>query len=116
MSSSRRSQTAGEVGAIGAGAADAICLKISRAGGISGLLAQASLVRAAGGDPYVASTFDGPLGIAAAVHAAAALRLTTPCGLATLEALDLEAPPSLLPQAGEIAVPPGPGLGVTSPA
>jgi L-alanine-DL-glutamate epimerase-like enolase superfamily enzyme len=109
-------ETAGEIGAIGAGAADAVCLKVSRAGGISGLLAQASLVRAAGGDPYVASTFDGPLGIAAAVHAAAALNLTTPCGLATLTTLELEAPPALLPRAGSIVVPPGPGLGVTSPA
>ena len=54
--------------------ADAVCLKVSRCGGISRLLAQAALVRASGADVYLASTFDGPLGIAAAVHCAAALK------------------------------------------
>lgn len=105
-------ETADEIGAVGAGAADAVCLKVSRCGGISALVVQAALVRAAGGDPYLASTYDGPLGIAAAVHAAAALRVTTPCGLATLETLDLDAPAELLPRDGEMRVPTGPGLGV----
>ena len=66
-------ETAAEHGALGAGVADAVCLKISRCGGISGLLAAATLVRASGAEPYVASTLDGPLGVAAALHAAAAL-------------------------------------------
>jgi len=39
-------ETAGEHGALGAGVADAVCLKISRCGGISGLIAAATLVRA----------------------------------------------------------------------
>ena len=69
-----------------------MCLKVSRAGGIASLLVQASLVRAAGAEPYLASTYDGPLGVAAAVHAAAALRLELPCGLATLEAFDRAEP------------------------
>ena len=56
---------------------------------------------------YLASTYDGPLGIAAALHAAAALRVELPCGLATLA----EAGP-LAPRDGMIAVPTGPGLGV----
>ena len=55
------------------GVADAVCLKISRCGGIAGLLAAATLVRASGAEVYLASTLDGPLGVAAAVHAAAAL-------------------------------------------
>ena len=55
------------------GAADAVCLKISRCGGITGLMRDAAAARAAGSAVYVASTFDGPLGIAAGVHAAAAL-------------------------------------------
>ena len=67
-------ETAAEPGALGAGVADAVCLKIARCGGISALLAQAALVRASGADVYVASSFDGPLGIAAALHCAAALR------------------------------------------
>ena len=81
-------ETTAEPGALASGAADAVCLKLGRCGGISGLLACATLVRASGAEPYVASTFDGPLGIAAALHAAAALR-----------AID-----------GAIAVPRGPGL------
>jgi L-Ala-D/L-Glu epimerase len=107
-------ETAGEHGALGAGVADAVCLKISRCGGISGLLAAATLVRASGAEAYVASTFDGPLGIAAAVHAAAALASRGPvphCGLATLgmfEGIDNPLPA----RAGRIAVPTGGGLGV----
>jgi L-alanine-DL-glutamate epimerase-like enolase superfamily enzyme len=104
-------ETAGVHGALASGAADAVCLKISRAGGISNLLAQAALVRATGAEAYLASTFDGPLGIAAAVHCAAALRVELPCGLATLGSL--EGAPDVLPvRRGHIAVPSGPGLGV----
>jgi len=71
-------ETATEPGSLTAAVADAVCLKVSRCGGISGLLAQAALVRASGADVYLASTFDGPLGIAAAVHCAAALRPSGP--------------------------------------
>ena len=49
-------ETAEEAGALGSGAADAVCLKISRCGGISGLLAAAALVRTSGSEPYLAST------------------------------------------------------------
>ncbi len=107
-------ETAAEHGALGAGVADAVCLKISRCGGISGLLAAAALVRASGAEVYLASTLDGPLGIAAAVHAAAALASRGPlpaCGLATLGLFeDFEDP--LPVRAGRIAVPTTDGLGV----
>jgi L-alanine-DL-glutamate epimerase-like enolase superfamily enzyme len=107
-------ETAAEPGALGAGVADAVCLKISRCGGIAGLLAAATLVRAYGAEVYLASTLDGPLGVAAAVHAAAALASRGPvahCGLATLELFeDLENP--LPAHNGAIAVPTEPGLGV----
>jgi L-alanine-DL-glutamate epimerase-like enolase superfamily enzyme len=109
-------ETAAEHGALGAGVADAVCLKISRCGGIAGLLAAATLVRASGAEVYLASTFDGPLGIAAAVHAAAALASrgpVAPCGLATLalfEGLEDQLPV----HQGRIAVPAGAGLGVAS--
>jgi L-Ala-D/L-Glu epimerase len=104
-------ETAAERGSLTAAVADAVCLKVSRCGGISGLLAQAALVRASGADVYLASTYDGPLGIAAAVHCAAALRPTGACGLGTLElfANDVEV---LAVRDGAIAVPTGPGLGV----
>jgi L-alanine-DL-glutamate epimerase-like enolase superfamily enzyme len=107
-------ETAAEPGALGAGVSDAVCLKISRCGGIAGLLAAATLVRASGAEVYLASTLDGPLGIAAALHAAAALasRDALPhCGLATL-GLFAGVEDQLPARAGAIAVPSGPGLGV----
>lgn len=107
-------ETAGEHGALTAGVADAICLKISRCGGIAGLLAAATLVRATGAEVYLASSLDGPLGIAAAIHAAAALASRGPvahCGLATLDLFEgLDNP--LPARAGTIARPSSPGLGV----
>jgi L-Ala-D/L-Glu epimerase len=107
-------ETAAEHGALTAGVADAVCLKISRCGGISGLLAAAALVRASGAEVYVASTFDGPLGVAAGLHAAAALASRGPlpaCGLATLGLFE-DVEDTLAPRNGEIALPQGPGLGV----
>ena len=107
-------ETAAEHGALGAGVADAVCLKIGRCGGISGLLAAATLVRASGAEPYVASTLDGPLGVAAALHAVAALASRGPvpaCGLATLGMFeDIE--DQLPVNKGRIALPSSPGLGV----
>jgi L-alanine-DL-glutamate epimerase-like enolase superfamily enzyme len=107
-------ETAAEHGALGAGVADAVCLKISRCGGIAGTIAAATLVRASGAEAYLASTLDGPLGIAAALHVAAALASRGPvphCGLATLGLFeDIENP--LPAVAGKISVPTGPGLGV----
>jgi L-alanine-DL-glutamate epimerase-like enolase superfamily enzyme len=91
-------------------AADAVCLKISRCGGIGGVLRDAQAARAAGAAVYLASTFDGPLGIAAGLHAAAALRALgelLPCGLATL---GMFAGAAAEPVRGTLAVPPGPGL------
>jgi L-alanine-DL-glutamate epimerase-like enolase superfamily enzyme len=104
-------ETATEPGSLTASVADAVCLKVSRCGGISGLLAQAALVRASGADVYLSSTYDGPLGIAAALHCAAALRPSGACGLGTLElfAGDVEVLPV---RNGAIAVPDAPGLGV----
>jgi len=103
-------ESAAEPGALASGAADAVCLKLARCGGISGLLAAASLVRASGAEPYVASTFDGPLGIAAALHATAALRIQAACGLATLHLFDDVDARGLAVRDGAIAVPRGPGL------
>ena len=51
-----------------------------RCGGITGLLEAAQPARAAGYEVYLASTLDGPLGIAAALHAAAAVRRTGRAG------------------------------------
>jgi L-alanine-DL-glutamate epimerase-like enolase superfamily enzyme len=106
-------ETAAEPGASSSGATDAVCLKIARCGGISGLLREALEARAAGSAVYVASTFDGPLGIAAALHAAAALSVDgvlPACGLATLDAFaGVESPFGFVD--GAMVVPFGPGLG-----
>ena len=78
-------ETAAAPGALDERVCDAVCLKIARCGGITGLLDAARRARAVGYEVYIASTLDGPLGIAAALHAAAALEPDRPCGLATLE-------------------------------
>lgn len=88
----------------------AVCLKIASSGGITGLLDATRRARAAGYEVYLASTLDGPLGIAAALHVAAASRPDRPCGLATLGLFaDREDP--LAPRDGRLAIPPGRGLG-----
>ena len=99
-------------GALTARVADAISSEdLAHCGGIGGLLAAASLVRASGAEVYISSTYDGPLGIAAALHAAAALAPLPPCGLATLELFDGEPSPFPVIE-GAITVPRSPGLGV----
>ena len=91
-------------------AAELVCLKIARCGGISGTLAAADRARAAGYEVYLASTFDGPLGIAAALHAAAVIRPSRACGLATLSIFADRGDP-LPVRRGTIAAPQGAGLG-----
>jgi L-alanine-DL-glutamate epimerase-like enolase superfamily enzyme len=105
-------ETALEPGALESGAADAVCLRLGAHGGISRVLEAAAAARAAGSDVYLASTFDGPVGVAAGLHAAAALRVTRPCGLATLSLFDGLTDP-FPPADGAIALPDTPGLGVS---
>jgi L-alanine-DL-glutamate epimerase-like enolase superfamily enzyme len=102
-----------ETDAPGSGATQLVCLKLSRAGGIGSLLAKAAFCQAVGEEVYVASTLDGPLGIAASVHCAAALRIARPCGLATLGRLEGVDPGGLAPVGGLVEVPRSPGLGAT---
>ena len=89
---------------------DAACLKIARFGGLTGLLEQAARARAAGYRIYLASTLDGPLAIAAALHAAVAIRPELPCGLSTLGMFADRADP-MPARDGRISAPVGPGLG-----
>jgi L-Ala-D/L-Glu epimerase len=67
------------------GAVDYTVLKVTR-GGITGVLEAARAARAAGSEIYVTHTYDGPLGLAAGVHVAAALRPVVHCGLPATEA------------------------------
>ena len=84
---------------------------LARRAGSAALLAQAALVRALGAEVYLASTLDGPLGIAAALHCAAALRVELPCGLATLPLVGDGFGDPLPVHHGRILLPAGPGLG-----
>ncbi len=107
-------ETAAEEGAAGSGATDAVCLKIARCGGITGVLRDAAEARIGGSAVYLASSYDGPAGIAAAVHAAAGLTAGGPLpahGLATLAAFE-DAGDRLHAVRGAIRVPREPGLGV----
>lgn len=97
-------------GALDRQVCQAVCLKIASCGGISGVLSAAARARAAGYRVYLASMLDGPLGIAAALHAAAVVRPDHPCGLATLRLFEGRDDP-LPPISGRIATPAGPGLG-----
>jgi L-alanine-DL-glutamate epimerase-like enolase superfamily enzyme len=103
-------ESAGDPDALHSPAAELMCLKISRCGGIAATVEMATRARAAGYEVYLASTLDGPLGIAAALHAAAVLRPDRACGLATLGLFaDLENP--LPVAAGTMTAPTGAGLG-----
>jgi L-alanine-DL-glutamate epimerase-like enolase superfamily enzyme len=91
---------------------DAVCLKIAASGGITGLISDAKRARELGYEVYVASTLDGPLGIAAALHAAAVVGPDRHCGLATLGRFGAAAVPAgLEPQGGLMSIPAGAGLG-----
>jgi o-succinylbenzoate synthase len=103
-------ETAARPGALERRACEAVCLKLTRCGGISGLLEAAAKARRAGYGVYLASALDGPLGIAAALHAAQAIHPERPCGLATLQ-LFADRPDPLQPRGGLMSVPAGPGLG-----
>ena len=103
-------ETASASGALDERVCRAVCLKVAACGGITGLIDSSRRARAAGYEVYLASTLDGPLGIAAALHAAAALAPDRPCGLATLGLFAGRADP-LPARAGRMAVPPGNGLG-----
>jgi L-alanine-DL-glutamate epimerase-like enolase superfamily enzyme len=103
-------ETAAAPGALAERCCDAVCLKVARCGGISGVLEQAARAREAGYDVYLASTFDGPLGIAAALHAAAVIAPRRACGLATVALFEGRGDP-LPVKSGRMAVPGGAGLG-----
>lgn len=103
-------ETAAAPDALDDRACQAVCLKIAACGGITGLLDAARRARAAGYEVYLASTLDGPLGIAAALHVAAAIGPDRPCGLATLTQFADRVDP-LPPRDGRVAIPSGPGLG-----
>jgi len=96
------------------GAADVVVLKLVQVGGLAAARATAAAAAARGLDVTVTTALDTTLGTAAALHLAAALPAPPrPCGLATARLLagDLDAP--TLGDGPTMALPEGPGLGVT---
>lgn len=103
-------ESTAEAGALEHRVCQAVCLKLGRCGGITHLLEAAARARRAGYEVYVASALDGPIGIAGALHAAAAIAPDRPCGLATLDLF--ERPwPGLRIDAGRAWAPGRAGLG-----
>ncbi len=95
-------------------ACDVVNVKLATAGGFKPARELLREARANGLDAFVSSTLDGPWGIAASLQLAAAEDLTLACGLATLELFDSPLARALpAPRAGTLAVPAGPGLGVS---
>lgn len=103
-------ETAGSAGALDRRRCRAVCLKLGRCGGITGLLDAARRARQAGYEVYLASTLEGPIGIAGALHAAAAIGVDRPCGLATLDLFERPCP-AITVRDGTLSAPEGPGLG-----
>jgi L-Ala-D/L-Glu epimerase / N-acetyl-D-glutamate racemase len=103
-------ESAAHPAALDTRACEALCLKIARCGGISGAIAAARRARVAGYELYLASTLDGPLGIAAALHVAATINPDRPSGLATLSSFAGREDP-LPVRDGFLELPSGPGLG-----
>jgi L-Ala-D/L-Glu epimerase / N-acetyl-D-glutamate racemase len=96
------------------GACDVVNVKLAPSGGFEAARATIAAAREQGLEPYLSSTLDGPWGIAAALQLAASERLSLACGLATLELFDAAVARVLpAPRAGLLAVPQGPGLGVS---
>ena len=109
--------TAADVRAAAAAeACDAVNVKLAPSGGFDAARATIAAAREHGLEPFLSSTLDGPGGIAAALQLAATERLSLACGLATLELFDAAVARAIPPpRAGLLAVPQGPGLGVTVP-
>ncbi len=97
-----------------AGAADILVIKPMVVGGLRPAMEIAAMARCAGASVVVTTTVDAGVGVAAALHLAAALPSEGPaCGLATssLLAADIIAQP-LAAEGGLMPLPARPGLGV----
>ncbi len=95
-------------------ACDVLNVKLAGAGGFGPARELLREARAHGLDVFLSSTLDGPWGIAAALQLASAEGVSLACGLATLPLFDAAIARTLpAPRRGTLAVPAGPGLGVT---
>ena len=100
--------------AAAAGACDIVNVKLAASGGFGAAREAIRTARRKGLEPFVSSTLDGPWGIAASLQLAAAEGISLACGLATLDLFDAQIARALPgPRQGLLAVPEGPGLGVS---
>jgi len=94
-------------------AADLLVLKPMVVGGLRPALTLAHRAAAVGIGAFVTTTYDSSIGIAASLHLAAAVPFDAAHGLGTGEHLAADVTHrTLLPRAGRLALPLGPGLGV----
>jgi L-Ala-D/L-Glu epimerase len=89
-----------------------VVLKPAVLGGPVATMRIALMARAKGMRVIITSFFDGPVGLAAAVHVAAACGDPGPHGVGTASMIDADFPAWLRPTHGTIVVPNTPGLGV----
>lgn len=89
----------------------AVCLKLQSCGGLDRLQLAVSEARSAGLTVYLGSTLEGPIGVAASLHAAMVIRPDLPSGLATLDGF-VETRDFGWTSAGLTSPPSGPGLGI----
>lgn len=87
------------------------CLKLQALGGMDAMIEAAASARKTGIKVYAGSTLDGPIGIAASLHAAAVITPDIPSGLATIDSF-VETSHLGWTSNGEVAVPEGNGLGI----
>ena len=96
------------------GACDVVNVKLASSGGFTAARATLRAATENGLEAFISSTLDGPWGIAAALQLAASEGVSLACGLATLELFEGSLARALpAPEDGLMAVPQGPGLGVT---
>jgi len=98
--------------ALGTGTIDVVVVKPQAIGGPDLAMQAVRLVREFGGTPIVTTMIDSAIGVAHALHVAAASGVELAHGLATSAFLraDVGEPPSIVD--GRMMVPTGPGLGV----
>jgi L-alanine-DL-glutamate epimerase-like enolase superfamily enzyme len=95
-------------------ACDLVNVKLAGCGGFKPARDALRTARSEGLGAFLSSTLDGPWGIAAALQLAASERVSTACGLATLELFEGSIGRALAPpRNGTLKVPAGPGLGVS---
>ncbi len=98
---------------IEAGAVDIVVIKPMAVGGLREAIKIAYSALSGGIEPVITTTIDSGVGIAAALHLAAAIEGTRACGLATAELLECDLTSGTpQPVAGMMACPDTPGLGV----